>query len=207
MLVASFSDHQIYNKSSIDAVFGATVQNGWSSRFGNAPTNALRVHAGASANSGGSGSTFDFYYKQTTAVAYKRWFSGNSGVNQGYVYGADVHYAMLQTNGAYNLKYRVDYPNHQFNNFSDPSGTWPDWWGGLTTGGVSLNFNGAQDGSFGVSNGPGRTGQDMSGNNAIVGMDDGLTMFVACSSGTDFCFGNPTANNTSASTNVWIWIK
>lgn len=237
MLVASWNNGSLWtmDSTSSSAVFGSTPLNCFSSNFGDFNINEFRVTATNSiTNLGTNASGGDWYYYWNRAIKWKQVWSYAAGVNKNYMndYSGDVLANRTKFGGpepvnngslttricmrlfdyAYNIKWGYKAVTQRWNNFSDSSGggqqSFRDFWGGLTTPGVTLGiyFYGA-DGTLAIipSGSTSTTaGHDCNNNNNKVGRDDG---------GTSAWYGSsPTAdlnaqNGITTDYPLFFWIR
>lgn len=211
--------------------------NSWSSNFGDFSINKFRVTATNSlSNLGTSSSGGDWYYHWNTNIPWKsvwawtsgsnrNWINDTSGDNSGNINafggwppptnaGNSVSRCCMRGfDWAYNIKHSYKASTQRWNNFSDSSGggtgqNIPDYWGGLTSSGGSLNYSFASDGTLGIiPQGDSSTtcAHDCNNNNTKVGQDDAGVCYYYGSSATSNLGAN--VGNTGTDYPVLFWIK
>jgi hypothetical protein len=210
MLVASWATDYTWptNTSTTTGVLGSTAADRWSANFGNFEVQDFRVHAGPTVDSGGSNSSDDWYYHRDSPIAWKKWWSPSSGATGLYprstTTNPSIRDGIIGFDWSHNLKFNYRNTAHKSNGMSDAAGT-IDFWTALTTNGQSININGiAGDGSFAWATSLANTGQDVSGQQGMVGYDDTSPTYyygpAVSSTG-----GQQGASTTS--TKLWLWVK
>lgn len=224
MLVGSWATASEWTKDSTSssAVFGSTALNCFSSNFGNANMQHMRVKVATSIDLVSASSDADFYYYWSSPVQWKTVWAAGAGVNNHYnsgtvnAGGSVPRNSLRQFSYAYNLKFGYTANYQVWANLSD-SGTsgpgtgseeWRDWYSGLTTPGITLGANMRGDGSLAICFGGDTStgaGQDTNNQNAKYGYDD----TGVCAWGGTTGINNMGANTGAQgnNTNLWMWIK
>jgi general secretion pathway protein G len=232
-LAASWNTAQEWTKTSTssNSLFGTTAKDAVSSNLGDETINDFRILASDAVSTTGASAYADWYYHYNTATTWKEvWApSSNTGGHIGDGYrSTSPRQSLKPFNYSYNIKFSYQVAQ-TWNNLSDWSYTGADkagclanYWGALTTSGVSFGvhstnyFNGSDgagcsasvaDGTLGIcpSNIPNCiTGQDVGTTNAEVGYDDNGVM-ARFSSDPTTDLGQTAA--VDATTKLWWFIR
>lgn len=237
MLVASWASGSQWRDSwtTSSATLSSITANTWSSNFGNNYINKFRITATNSISSLGSSAAADWYYHYTVPVSWKsvwawgpgssNWINDTTGDGRGNINffsgwpspvnnGTSTPRCCLRGfNWAYNIKYNYQASTQRWNNLSDSGGggtgqAIPDFWAGLTTPGITLNYSFAQDATLGIiPQGDTSTtcAHDCNNNNAKVGQDDSGICYYYGSSSTANLAAN--VGNTGTDYPLLFWIK
>lgn len=218
MLVGSWATAYAWQQQAAtsSAVFDTTIKNCFSSNFGSANINFMRMQVASSISTTKSLASADWYFYWQSATAWRSvWVPDastnywSSTVNAG---TSTPRESLKQFTHAYNLKFSYQV-GQQWNNLSDGAsspnaGRQGDWWNGLGTAGTSIGWSGAGDGSLAIlPQGSSSTGagQDCNEANAKIGYDDTVIAAWYGGNATD----NMNANTGTFGTggNLYMWIK